>query len=77
MTEGKVTRAEAERQVAGVVDRLEAIRQELAGIASSMDEAEEAEGELRRVVECVLADRIEWALRDLRTVVDDTWEEPA
>lgn len=77
MTAGKVTRAEAERQVAGVVDRLESIRRELVAIASSVDEEGEAEGELRSVLECVLADRIDGALRDLRTAVEDTWGEPA
>jgi hypothetical protein len=83
----KRTRAEAERQVARVVDQLETVRRDLLAVAGSLPEppaeAEDLEGEadaeveLRRVVECVLADRIEWALRDLRTVLDETLEEPA
>jgi hypothetical protein len=77
-------KAEAERQVAQVVDQLQTVRSTLLEIVRSLPpEPEELEGEadaeteLRRVVECVLADRIEWALRDLRTVLDDTVEEPA
>ena len=79
-------KAEAERQVARVVDQLETVRSELHEIARSLpeppegaedlDETADAEVELRRIVECVLADRIEWALRDLRTALEDTWEEP-
>ncbi|HEV2853270.1 MAG TPA: hypothetical protein VHC97_10745 [Thermoanaerobaculia bacterium] len=72
MTGRKVTRAEAERQVARILDQLETVRWELLGLALSLPESpdEEAEAELRRVVECVLADRIQWALGDLRSVVE-------
>jgi len=78
--------AEAEGQVAKVVDQLETVRRDLLAIVGSLPEPAsgedlegeaDAETELRRVVECVLADRIEWALRDLRTALEDTWEEPA
>ena len=78
-----MTRAEAERQVARIVDQLETVRWELLGLALSLPEApdEEAEAELRRVLECVLADRIQWALGDLRSVLpkeeDERSGEPA
>jgi hypothetical protein len=69
----KVTLAEAERQAARVVDQLEAARWQLLGIALSLrespDEEADAEAELRRVLECVLADRLLPALGDLRSVL--------
>ena len=66
----RVTRAEAERQVARGVDQLETARWQLLGIALSLPEEEaEAEAELRRVLECVLADRLLPALGDLRSVL--------
>jgi hypothetical protein len=84
--------AEAERQVARIVDQLETVRWELLGIALSLresdredpDEEADAEAKLRSLVECVLDDRIQWALRDLRTALkraegeeEEGFEEPA
>lgn len=73
MTGPKVSRAEAEQQVARVTDHLESVRWQLLGIALSLPESPageaDAEAELRRVIECVLADRIQPALEDLRTVL--------
>jgi hypothetical protein len=73
----KVTLAEAERQAARVVDQLEAARWQLLGIALSLRESPDneadaevdTEAELRRVLECVLADRLLPALGDLRNVL--------
>jgi hypothetical protein len=73
VTGPKVSRAEAEQQVARVADHLETLRWQLLGIALSLPESPseeaDAEAELRRVIECVLADRIQPALEDLRTVL--------
>ena len=72
----KGTLDEAEQQVARVVDHLETVRWQLLGIAlslrESLDEEGDGEAELRRVIECVLADRIQSALADLRTVLTRT-----
>ena len=77
----EVTLAEAEQQVARVVDHLETVRWELLGIALSLreppdpqandqaDNQADAEADLRGVLECVLADRIQPALEDLRTLL--------
>lgn len=69
----KVTRAEAEQQVTRLVDALEAARWQLLGIALCLPEEEGdetgGEAEARRVLECVLADRILPALEDLRSVL--------
>ena len=68
----KVTRAEAEPQVARAVDHLETVRWQLLGIALSLPESGAEEADLRRVIECVLADRIQPALEDLRSALEST-----
>ena len=67
-----VTRAEAQPQVARAADQLESVRWQLLGIALSLPESPAGEADLRRVLECVLADRIQPALEDLRTVLEST-----
>lgn len=72
----EVTLAEAGQQVARVVDHLETVRWQLLGIAlslrESLDEPADAEADFRGVLECVLADRIQPALGDLRTLLTRT-----
>lgn len=82
----EVTLSEAKQQVSRVVDQLEAVHWQLVGIALSLPETAaanpmedldgepRAEVELRRVIECVLADRIRVALGDLRSVLPSTGE---
>ena len=85
MVGGEVTLAEAEQQVARVIDHLETVRWELLGIALSLreppdpqandpandqaDNQADAEADLRGLLECVLADRIQPALEDLRALL--------
>ena len=57
----------------GVVEGLERVQTELQEIADGLpEEDEEADGEvsLRAVIECVLADRLEPAVRDLRAAME-------
>jgi hypothetical protein len=72
VTGPKMTRAEAEPQVARAADQLESVRWQLLGIALSLPESPAGEADLRRVLECVLADRVLPALEDLRTVLEGT-----
>ena len=57
----------------GVVEGLERVQTELQEIADGLpEEDEEADGEvsLHAVIECVLADRLEPAVRDLRAAME-------
>jgi hypothetical protein len=57
----------------GVVEGLERVQTELQEIADGLPEEDaEADGEvsLRAVIECVLADRLEPAVRDLRAAME-------
>ncbi len=72
MTAPKVTRAEAEPQVARAAEQLETVRWQLLGIVLSLPESPAGEADLRRVLECVLADRILPALEDLRSALEGT-----
>ena len=60
-------------RVRAAVEGLERVQTELQEIAASLpEEATEPDGEvsLRAVIECVLADRLQPAVRDLRTAME-------
>lgn len=76
MAGSSVALAEAKHQVARIISQLESVHWQLVGVAGSLPEAAgeesletEESSELRRVIECVLTDRIHFALGDLRSVL--------
>jgi hypothetical protein len=60
----------AREQISEITAELEAIRFRLLGVHASLP-PEGLAAEMRTVIECVLADAFEPALRDLRAAVDD------
>lgn len=62
--------AAAREQISEITAELKAIRFRLLGVHASLP-TEGPGAEMRTVIECVLADAIEPALRDLRAAVDD------
>jgi chloramphenicol 3-O-phosphotransferase len=65
----------AQEEIRDVVRDLEALRFRLVGVRASLpgsaEEEEDAAVDLRAVLDCVLADSIGPALRDLRKLVDE------
>jgi hypothetical protein len=76
--------SEAQVQLSRIVDQLETVHWQLVGLALSLpasptESHQEASGEkttaeakLRNIIECVLADRILFALEDIRSALTRT-----